>query len=121
VDDLRYLRDLLDRGVYGAFDLFGFDHSLLSKGRYAPSDHQVAEVLVDLIARGYGDQLLISHDVGVRTRLHRFGGWGYDHILAHVVPLLMDLGVDASMIDRMLIENPRRMLAIPSPEAGGPS
>lgn len=115
--DLSYLRSLLDRGVYGAFDLFGFDHSLLATGRYPPSDYDVVVAIHQLIKDGYGSRLLVSHDIGVRTRLHRFGGWGYDHILRHVVPLMRGLGLGVDDVARLLVDNPRQVLAIASPRA----
>ena len=114
--DLAYLRSLLDRGVYGAFDLFGFDHSLLALGRYPPSDYDVVAAIHQLIQDGYGDRLLVSQDVGVRTRLHRFGGWGYDHILRHVVPLMRAQGMRDENVRRLLVDNPRNVLALdPAP------
>ena len=39
---MAYLRGLADRGVHLVFDLFGFDHSLIGVGRWAPSDLDVA-------------------------------------------------------------------------------
>ncbi len=110
--DLAYVRSLLDRGVYGAFDLFGFDHSLLATGRYPPSDHDVVAAMHQLILDGYGSRLLASQDVGVRTRLHRFGGWGYDHILTHVVPLMRSQGWSSQDIGRLLVDNPRDILTL---------
>ena len=84
ISDERYQHGMLDAGTYLAYDLFGFDHSLLGQGRYAPSDFDVAHQIVELIRRGNRDQILISHDIGVRTRLRRYGGWGYSHILRHI-------------------------------------
>jgi phosphotriesterase-related protein len=112
VGDFGYIRSLFERGVYGAFDLMGFDHSLLTHGRYAPSDYDVATTIVQLIASGFADQILLSHDIGVKTRFHRFGGWSYDHVLRHIVPLLHTLGLDAAMTDHLLVENPRSVLAL---------
>lgn len=110
-DDLPYLRSLLERGAYGAFDLLGFDHSLLAVGRYPPSDHDVVAAIRQLILDGFGPRLLVSHDIGVRTRLHRFGGWGFDHILRHVVPLMRSQGLSDGDVARLLVDNPRQVLA----------
>jgi phosphotriesterase-related protein len=114
-DDQPYLASLLRRGAWLAFDLFGFDHSLLGLGRYPPSDADVATTMVRLVEAGYGEQLLLSGDLGVRSRLRAWGGWGYDHLLRHVVPLLRARGLDAPSIDRLLIENPARVLTIEDP------
>lgn len=111
-DDETYLRGLADQGVGLVFDLFGFDHSLIGIGRWAPSDLDVARTVVDLIRAGHGEQVLISHDIGVRTRLVAYGSWGYAHIPRHVVPLLGELGLSESEIDRMLVANPARLLTV---------
>lgn len=112
ISDDSYQHGLLDAGANLAYDLFGFDHSLLTLGRYAPSDYDVAHKIVELIARGNRDQILISHDIGVRTRLRQYGGWGYSHILRHVVPLLKQSGATSEDIEALLVANPRRLLTI---------
>ncbi len=114
VDDDDYQRALLERGVYLAYDLFGFDHSLLGLGRYAPSDAVVAAKVVELANHGHIDRLLLSQDVGVKTRFIAHGGWGYAHLLTHVVPLLLSLGLDDLSIEQLLVENPQRVLAVPA-------
>jgi phosphotriesterase-related protein len=112
IDQPDYLRRLLVMGATLSFDLFGFDHSLLGPGRYAPSDDDVAACVVALAREGWTSQLVLSQDVGVRTRLRRYGGWGYGHLLRHVVPLLVAKGLDDEAITTMLVENPRRLLTI---------
>ena len=106
------LRALMDRGATLGFDLFGFDHSLLGTGRWPPSDRDVAMRIATLIDEGYTERLVLGQDVGVRTRLRRWGGWGYAHLLEHVVPLLGELGVDDLAIRTMLVSNPARLLAV---------
>jgi phosphotriesterase-related protein len=112
-----YQHGLLDAGAYLAYDLFGFDHSALGLGRYVPSDFDVAHKIVELIGHGYRDQILISQDIGVRTRLRKYGGWGYSHILRHVVPLLKQSGASSEDVHALLVANPRRVLTIQKPEA----
>lgn len=112
IGDDDYQLSLLERGAFLAYDLFGFDHSLLDPGRYPPSDVDVAKKLVELVDLGYLGQVLISQDVGVKTRLLEFGGWGYAHLLNHVVPLLLSQGLGQRAIDQLLVENPRRVLTV---------
>jgi phosphotriesterase-related protein len=118
--DSRYLGSMLDRGVNLAFDLFGFDHSLLGEGRYAPSDWDVAHAIASLVEAGHVDRIFMSQDVGVRTRLHKYGGWGYDHLVGHVVPLLARAGVEEADIERMLVDNPRRLLGVDAAQPHSP-
>jgi phosphotriesterase-related protein len=114
IDRPDELRRMADRGATLGFDLFGFDHSLLGQGRWPPSDRDVALVIASLVRDGYGDRIVLGQDIGVRTRYKRWGGWGYDHLLRHVVPLLLESGVDHEAIDAMLIGNPARLLAVPA-------
>lgn len=111
LDDDAYQRSLLSRGAYIGYDLFGFDHSLMGRGRWAPSDYDAAKKVVELAQAGHIDRLVISQDLAVKTRLHAFGGWGYDHLLKHVVPLLLEFGLDEEGVRTLLVDNPRRVLA----------
>lgn len=108
------LRAALDRGATLGFDLFGFDHSLLGPGRWPPSDVDVVRTIAMLVDEGYGAQIVLGQDVGVRTRWRRWGGWGYAHLLEHVVPLLRDAGLDDGAIEAMLVGTPARLLAVPA-------
>jgi phosphotriesterase-related protein len=112
IADEDYQLGLLKAGAYLAYDLFGFDHSALGLGRYIPSDFDVARKIMQLVGHGYRDQVLISQDIGVRTRLRRYGGWGYSHILRHVVPLLIQSGATAEDVEAFLVANPQRILTI---------
>jgi phosphotriesterase-related protein len=112
ISDENYQLALLEAGAYLSYDLFGFDHSALGLGRYVPSDFDVARRIVELIGRGYRDRILLSQDIGVRTRLRKYGGWGYSHLLRHVVPLLKQSGATPEDVEVLLTENPRRVLTI---------
>lgn len=121
-DDAAYIGGLLERGVFVAFDLFGFDHSLLGVGRWVPSDADVSDTVARLVRAGQGARVLLSHDIGVRTRLRAWGGWGYAHIPRHVVPLLHERGLDEDEVRQLLVRNPAQVLTIVSadrdPSAG---
>jgi phosphotriesterase-related protein len=117
IDRPDELRAMADRGAVLGFDLFGFDHSLLGPGRWPPSDRDVAMAIVALIGDGYGDRIVLGQDIGVRTRLRRWGGWGYAHLLEHVVPLLRERGATDDDIKAMLVTTPARLLALPAGSA----
>jgi phosphotriesterase-related protein len=108
------LRALADRGATLGFDLFGFDHSLLGPGRWPPSDRDVAAAIAALVDGGYADRIVLGHDIGVRTRLRRWGGWGYAHLLEHVVPVMRELGIGDGALQAMLVGVPARLLAVPA-------
>jgi phosphotriesterase-related protein len=112
IDRPEYEEALLARGATLGYDMFGFDHALFRVGRYPPTDFDVAAELARLVAAGHASQLILSQDVCVKTRLRAFGGWGYAHVLEHVVPLLGELGVGEVDIEQMLVANPRRLLTV---------
>ena len=74
-------------------------------------DLERVRVLKDLIARGHLEQLLISQDVCLKMLLKTYGGWGYDHILLNVAPLMLREGIPQAAIDQLLYHNPARLIA----------
>jgi phosphotriesterase-related protein len=112
IDRPDHLLGLAEAGAVLGFDLFGFDHSLLGPGRWPPSDRDAAAAVMALIHAGHRDSIVLGQDVGVRTRLRRWGGWGYGHLLEHVVPLLRELGAGQADLDAMLVRTPARLLAV---------
>ena len=75
----------------------------------------VARAIPELIAHGYEDRLLLSHDVCWKVHLKRFGGFGYSYILEKFLPYLRDLGVTESQIDKMMVRNPAAILPFVAP------
>ena len=65
-----------------------------------------------MISEGHEDQLLFSHDIGLKSRLSSFGGPGYDHIMNVIIPALSRDGVPRDIINKILIDNPRRVLTL---------
>ena len=111
-----YSRDALKRlaetGAFLNFDLFGHDSSYypLAPHSYMPNDAQRLDQIMFLIDQGHIDQVLLAHDVCSKHRLKQYGGHGWDHIIARVVPQMLARGISRGHIDQMLIDNPRRML-----------
>jgi phosphotriesterase-related protein len=114
--DLDYCKRLCDAGAFIEFDNFGKEYFIdrrdrgFAGGVFARDIERVRAVKA-LVNAGYLDNLLLACDVCLKTLLHRYGGWGYDHVLAHIVPMLLDEGLTDSQIDALLRENPRRFLA----------
>lgn len=109
--DVTSLTKLLDRGCYAEFDLFGRAPVFRFAGRYSADDETRAEVLCELVDRGYVDRLLLSQDICMRHALRHYGGYGYAHLARHVLPVLTErLGADA--VHRMTRVNPLRLLAV---------
>ncbi len=111
--DRATLHRLADTGCFLEFDWFGETLSMYPTGPVdVPSDTERIDQIMGLIASGHGDQVLASHDVCLKTRLARYGGGGYGHIPADVAVWMRAKGMPDADIDRVLIENPARMLAV---------
>lgn len=110
--DMNYLRSLLDRGATLLFDTFGMEY--YSSPPYplhrSPTDAERVAALVELLEQGYEKQLMMCQDVCAKFLLKKYGGYGYSHILEHIVPELLYKGVTQNQINNMLIENPKRIL-----------
>jgi phosphotriesterase-related protein len=115
--DIRrdYLIQLLDTGVFVEFDNFGkemfIDRQDLTptSGRFA-TDWERVKIIKELVDLGYEAQLLFSCDICLKTLLHKYGGWGYDHVLTHIVPMLDEVGVRDSVSKRIMTVNPAMLL-----------
>ncbi|EFX84407.1 hypothetical protein DAPPUDRAFT_187750 [Daphnia pulex] len=108
----EHVFDFAAMGSYLEFDLFGVEcsHYQLNGQIDMPSDAQRINRLYQLIVEGYGDKLLISHDIHTKHRLVKFGGHGYSHILENIVPRILQRGIDNSSLEKILVENPFRWL-----------
>jgi len=108
---LDYMKALLHQGVYIEFDNFGKEfyadrrHKSVLKGLFA-RDIERVRAIKELIADGYLSQILISNDVCLKTCLHRYGGWGYDHMLTNIIPMMEDEGLSKAQINVLMCDNP---------------
>ena len=111
--DLPYLLDVCATGAHVSFDQW-------SETRYA-TDEERARVLVHLADAGHLDQLLVSGDLGRRSRHLSYGGQlGLAHFCDRVPLTLMDAGFDAPSVKRIFVDNPARALTIHRPAPARP-
>ncbi|MBL8839681.1 MAG: aryldialkylphosphatase [Alphaproteobacteria bacterium] len=110
--DLDRLLRLADTGCTIEFDLFGTEYSYyaLNPKIDMPNDGTRLKLIRALIDRGHLGRVVISHDICYLTRLVRYGGHGYGHIFANVVPMMRARDFSAAEIDAILIDNPKRLL-----------
>ena len=114
--DLDYQRACADTGAAIQFDRFGAEFLYESWGGYRePRDQDVVAAIARLVADGYGDRILVSHDACYRVQLRSFGGAGYAHVATHVVRWLEEAGVSAAAVQRITVETPARLLAATTP------
>lgn len=108
-------REIAARGAYVEYDTFGAEvfapRSPVTPPFWTPSDLVRARAVAQLVADGFGDRLLLSHDVFTKSQLLAYGGFGYGHILRDTQHRLGEVGLAAEDVRRILVENPRRVLA----------
>ena len=113
VPDIAYHRAIADTGAVLEFDRFGaelYNDSWGGKNYCEQRDAEVVVEIADLIRKGYGDRILMSHDVGFKVQLSSYGGLGYAHIPRRVVRYLTNLEVPDEAIHQMTVLNPARLL-----------
>ncbi|WP_130506477.1 phosphotriesterase [Microterricola gilva] len=105
---------VLARGVYVQFDQLGDIPTILTE----VSDHDIAQGVLGLAARGLAGQLLISQGVRRKIDLNAFGGNGYGFILEQYLPYLRMFGADDGLLTLLTEANPQRWLSMRAPGAG---
>lgn len=112
-----YLKTLLERGVFVEFDDFGKEFYIdppdrgFAGGVFARDIERVRVIKV-LLDWGYERRILVTNDICLKSMLHAYGGWGYDHILKHVAPMMRDESIPQETVDAFLMDNPRTLLEV---------
>ncbi|ARB20099.1 MULTISPECIES: phosphotriesterase family protein [Enterobacteriaceae] len=108
--DLDYQRRMLDRGVWLEFDMIGLDITFPKEG-VAPGVQETADAVSKLIELGYGDQLVLSHDVFLKQMWAKNGGNGWGFVPNVFLGYLSSRGVDAESVKKLCVDNPANLLA----------
>jgi phosphotriesterase-related protein len=111
------IRKLADTGCYLEYDIFGGNPFYpLHFGVFdRPCDRERIEQIKGLIREGHVKQILMSQDTCLKSKLVRYGGQGYGHILRNILPQMLARGITKEQIRTMMVENPKRFLAFVSP------
>jgi phosphotriesterase-related protein len=119
-DDLDYIQQLLDKGVYIGLDRYGIDLFLPTPKRNATT--------LELLKRGHVEHMFLSQDFDVPIangldwyppevieQLQAAGAandWSMTFLFEQVIPTLKDGGMTEEQLETMMIENPKRWLGI---------
>ncbi|HKT73881.1 MAG TPA: hypothetical protein VJQ47_13400 [Steroidobacteraceae bacterium] len=104
--ELHYHRSICQRGAYIGFDRFGLT-------QFNSDENRVAS-LCTLLNLNYAPHIIVSHDCVFNMRGQLMGRSDAPpvvtpmHFVRHIAPLLRDRGVEQTVIDALLIDNPRR-------------
>ncbi|XP_068200518.1 phosphotriesterase-related protein [Palaemon carinicauda] len=112
IHELDGLLEFASLGSFCEYDLFGIEisHYALNTAVDMPSDAQRIARIRHLIENGFGEKILLAHDIHTKHRLTAFGGHGYSHIFNNVVPKMLDRGISQDEVNKMLVHNPKNWL-----------
>ena len=102
---------LLDLGVILEFENFGKECYIDKRyrgfaGGFFESDLKRVKVMIELCEKGYASQLMVATDICLKQGLHKYGGFGYDHILLNIIPMMLNEGLDKKYVDQIVRDNP---------------
>lgn len=127
--DLGYVRAVLDRGVSVAFDTIGkqfwdfrvaplpddMPEGAFTKDAYYRADATRADRIAELVSLGFTDRLFLAQDMtGSEVYLNpdTHGRRGYAYLFDDFARMLRERGVGDRDLDRMLVDNPARLLTL---------
>ncbi len=99
VEDIGYLERLLESGV------------TIGKAGYVSDERRLSHLL-ELLDKGYSNQLTLSMDITRKSYLEQNGGHGYGHLQRCFIPKLKAHGISDAVISRMLCDNLVNFLSI---------
>lgn len=110
--DYEALVKFAEIGSFCEWDLFGVEtsHYMYDVGTDMPSDAQRVAAIKWLSQAGFDDRIVVGHDIHTKHRLTKYGGHGYSHILVNIVPKMLARGITQEVINKILVDNPRRWL-----------
>ena len=105
--------ELARTGVNVEWDFFGVEQSHYWFGEVElPTDLERLRLIRGLFEAGLGDHVIVSHDICTCTRMTRFGGHGYGHLLRNGPALMRRAGLSEDDTDRLLRRNPLSLLTL---------
>lgn len=100
---------LLKRGVNISIDTWG--SPIENTQAYYPNDFDRMKVLIELIKKGYQNQIILGHDVVGKMYGVQYGNYGYTRIATFVPTMLKQVGYGEEVAQALLVNNPARILA----------
>ncbi len=109
--DEEYLEAVFDTGAYAMFDNFGKEYYFTAKdavfsGGPFETDLDRVRMIIKMIKKGHTDRLMLATDVCLKSLLHAYGGWSFDHIFTNIVPMMENEGISKEDIDTIINKNP---------------
>ncbi len=100
--DPAYLSEIASLGVYLGLDQF-------SKSKYLSDDARI-DLVLELSARGFERQLLLSGDLARKTYWCARGGSGFAYLVSTIWSRLSEAGMTQQHLERLFFNNPSQWL-----------
>jgi len=110
VNGADYWQEVLETGAFIGMDCFGSTFNVDSELVILETDLQRIRDLKRVLDAGYAHKITLGNDVCMKMRLHKYGGWGYDHILTNLVPYMRKEGISEEQLVKLTVDAPRRFL-----------
>ncbi len=115
--DYDYCRSIMEAGAFIEFDDFGKEFFIDKKSRgfaggVFARDIERVRAIKRFIDDGFINNILASCDICLKTLLHRYGGWGYDHVLSNIIAMMSEEGIEKKDINTIIKVNPKRFLSV---------
>ncbi len=107
--DPWYWEEVLQRGAYITLDQIG-------KIKYGPESKRI-EFLIEMVKRGYEDQLLVGTDFARRSDFKSYGGGpGLGYLFDKFIPLAKKVfkayEIEDRIVEKFVLDNPSRAFSI---------
>jgi predicted metal-dependent phosphotriesterase family hydrolase len=105
---LEHYLEIVRRGANLEFDFLGMSFTPVER----KGEERIAGFVLELLARGHGDRVLLSQDVCHNSQLKQYDGNGYVHLHESFLPRLRAAGASEADITRLTVTNPVRILTV---------
>jgi phosphotriesterase-related protein len=105
---LEHYLEIVRRGANLEFDFLGMSFTPVER----KGEDRVAGFVLELLARGHGDHVLLSQDVCHNSQLKHYDGNGYVHLHESFLPKLRAGGASDADVTRLTVTNPVRLLTV---------
>ncbi len=115
---LETLKQVAESGCYIEWDLLGNERSYYTDHvviRDLPNDAMRMDQMTWLAAEGFGDRIVVAHDLAFKYQFIGNGGYGYHYILSRILPRMHERGFGDGLVRNIFIENPKSALAFSRP------
>jgi phosphotriesterase-related protein len=113
---VEIFREMTNYGICCAIDCLGNEFYVDNGGfdgdnpYYFDLDNARVRKIKELVDNGLAGNIVLSQDVCMKIWRTQYGGYGYAHILENIMPMLEHIGVEKSVLNSIVRDNPKKFL-----------